>query len=90
MSTIPRPLTFEVLIGCTFVECPPQHIRRGATFRMVRKNGSPFLAASRILPDMQDSGIYVASENGGEGGVPFLAVPEVVELVAPVIDLGGD
>ncbi len=89
MTTIPS-LQFQVLVGCTFVDCLPQHVRRGAVFRALRKSGEPFLAAVRVLPDMQDSGIYIASEHGTADGVPFLAVPEVVELTAPAIDLGDD
>ena len=88
MSTVP-PLQFQVLVGCTFVDTLPQHVRRGATFRALRKDGSPFLAAVRVLPHMQDDGVYVASENGTEAGVVFLAVPEVVELTMPVLDLGN-
>ena len=88
MTQVPRPLQFQVLLGCTFVDTLPQHIRRGATFRALRKSGEPFLAAARVLPHMVDHGVYVASENGTEDGVVFLAVPEVVELTMPVLDLG--
>ena len=87
MTTVPRPLQYQILVGCAFVDTLPQHIRRGATFRMVRKDGSPYRAAARVLPDMVDDAIYVASENGTSDGVVFLAVPEVVELVAPSLDL---
>ena len=66
----------------------PQHIRRGATFRALRKSGEPFLAAARVLPHMVDHGVYVAECDGTEAGVVFLAVPEAVELTMPVLDLG--
>lgn len=78
-----------MLIGCSWVDTLPQHVRRGATFRALRKDGEPYRAAARVLPHMQDDGIYVASDHGTADGVPFLAVPEVVELTAPVIDFGG-
>ena len=87
MSTVPRPLLFQVRLGCTFVDTLPQHIRRGATFRALRKSGAPFLAAVRVLPHMVDHGVYVAAENGTGDGVVFLAVPEVVELTMPALDL---
>ena len=41
MTTVSQPLEFQVLIGCTFVACLPQHIRRGATNRVHRKSGEP-------------------------------------------------
>lgn len=88
MTTIPRKLRFEVLVGCTFVETLPEHIRRGAVFRALKKNGDPYRAAARMIPHMQDDAIYVASGDGTADGVPFLAVPEAVDCVMPVIDLG--
>ena len=89
MTGDPKPLQYQVLVGCTFVDTLPQHVRRGATFRALRKSGEPFLAAARLIPHMVDHGVYVASENGTEAGVVFLAVPEVVELTMPVLDLGN-
>ena len=87
MSTVPRPLEFQVLVGCCWVDARPKHVRKGDVFRMLRKNGAVFLAASRVL-DCDDAGVYVASENGGENGVPFEVVQAVTVLVAPTIDLG--
>ena len=89
MTGAPKPLQYQILVGCTFVDTLPQHIRRGATFRALRKSGEPYRAAARVIPHMQDDGVYVASENGTEAGVVFLAVPEVVELTMPVLDLGN-
>lgn len=90
MTTVPRPLQYQVLVGCTFVDCLPQHVRRGATFRALCANGEPFKAASRVLPDVDDSGIYVAAFHGTAEGVPFEVVQEVTVLAMPVVDLGGD
>lgn len=88
MTQIPRPLDYEVLVGCTWVAALPEHVRKGDVFRMVKRDGSPYKAASRALPHVGDAGVYIASEHGGENGVPFHVTPPVVELVAPVVDLG--
>ncbi len=88
MTTVPRPLEFQVLIGCAWVDAHPEHVRKGDVFRMLRKDGSVYLAAARVLADVDDAGVYVASENGGESGVPFCVVQAVTVLVAPVLDLG--
>ena len=88
MTTIPRPLEFQVLVGCAWIDARPEFVRAGDVFRMLRKDGSVFLAAARVLPDVDDAGVYLASENGTANGVPFDAMPPVVGLVAPVLDLG--
>ncbi len=88
MTTVPRPLEFQVLIGCAWVDARPEFVRAGDVFRMLRKDGSVYLAAARVLPDTDDAGIYIASANGGENGVPFDVMPPVVGLVAPTFDLG--
>lgn len=88
MSTVPRPLDFEILVGCTWVAARPEHVKRGDVFRMLRKDGSVYLAAARVLPDIDDAGVYIASADGAESGVPFDAMPVQVGLVAPPVDLG--
>ncbi len=87
MTAIPRPLKFEVLIGCTWVAARPEHVKRGDIFRMLRKNGSVYLAAARVL-DCDDAGVYTAAADGGKDGVPFEVVQAVTVLVAPTVDLG--
>ena len=88
MTTVPRPLDYQILVGCTWVDALPEHVRRGDVFRMVRKDGSPFLAAARVLADVDDSGVYLAAGDGGKDGVPFEVVQAVTVLVAPPLDLG--
>ncbi len=89
MTTVPRPFEFQVLIGCAWVDAHPEHVRKGDVFRMLRKDGSVYLAAARVLPDTDDAGVYLASENGTENGVAFDAMPPTVGLVAPALDLGA-
>ncbi len=43
---------------------------------------------ARLLPDIDDSGIYIASADGRESGVSFDVMPARVGLVAPALDLG--
>jgi len=88
MTTVPRPLQFQILVGCAWIDARPEHVRKGDVFRVLRKDGSAYKVALRVLPDVDDAGVYVASENGGENGVPFEVVQAVTVLVAPVIDLG--
>ena len=88
MTTVPRPLQFQILVGCAWIDAHPEHVRKGDVFRVLRKDGSAYKVALRVLPDVDDAGVYVASENGGEHGVPFDVMPPVVGLVAPAIDLG--
>ena len=88
MTTVPRPLEYQILIGCTWVAVLPAHVRKGDVFRVLRKDGSVCLCASRILPDVVDAGVYVAAANGTESGVHFEVVQAVTVMVAPVIDLG--
>ena len=88
MSAVPRPLDYQILVGCTWVDALPEHVRKGDVFRILRKDGSVYLAAARVL-DCDDSGTYVASGDGGKDGVPFEVVQAVTVLVAPVLDLGG-
>ena len=88
MSAIPRPLVYQILVGCAWIDALPEHVRKGDVFRVLRKDGSPYKVALRVLPDVDDAGVYIASANGGESGVPFHVTPPVVELVAPVLDLG--
>ncbi len=90
MSTIPRPLQYQVLVGCAWIDASPEHVRRGDTFRLVRQDGSVYLAAAGALPDVDDCGIYTAERDGCKDGVPFEVVQAVTLLVAPVVDLGGD
>ena len=40
------------------------------------------------MPDIDDSGIYIAAADGGEHGVAFYVMPPSIELVAPALDLG--
>ena len=89
MTTVPRPLEFQILVGCAWIDALPEHVRKGDVFRMLRRDGSPYLAAARALPDIDDAGVYIASADGGESGVPFHVMPPVVELVAPPVDLEG-
>lgn len=88
MTTVPRPLEFQVLVGCAWVDARPEFVRAGDVFRALRKDGSVYLAVARVLPDVDDAGVYVASADGRENGVPFDAMPPVVGLVAPALDLG--
>ena len=88
MTAIPRPLDFEILVGCAWIAALPQHVRAGDVFRMLRRDGSVYLAASRVLSDVDDAGVYVAAANGSEAGVPFEVVQAVTVLVAPPLDLG--
>ena len=87
MSTVPRPLEFQVLVGCSWINARPEFVRGGDVFRMLRRDGSVFLAASRVMPDVDDCGVYIASADGRESGVPFDVVPPRVGLVAPALDL---
>lgn len=87
MSTAPRPLDYEILVGCSWVAVArPEHVRKGDVFRMLRKDGSVYLAAARIL-DCDDAGVYVAREDGTPDGVAFEVVQAVTVLVAPTVDL---
>ena len=88
MTTVPRPLDYEILIGCSWVAARPEFVKRGDVFRMLRKNGSVYLAAARVLADVADAGIYQAARDGSKDGVPFEVVQAITLLVAPVIDLG--
>ena len=76
------------MIGCAWIDARPEFVRAGDVFRMLRKDGSVYLAAARVLPDADDSGIYVAAGDGGKDGVPFEVVQAVTVLVAPAVDLG--
>ena len=89
MTSNPRPLDYEVLVGCSWVPIRAEHVRKGDVFRMLRKDGSVYLAAARVLPDIADAGVYIASADGAESGVPFDAMPVQVGLVAPPVDLEG-
>ncbi len=71
----------------TWVDALPEHVRKGDVFRIMRKDGSVYLAATRVL-DVYDSGIYGAAGDGGKDGVPFEVVQAVTVLVAPAVDLG--
>ena len=88
MTAVPRPLDFRVLIGCAWVPIRPEFIKRGDVFRMLRKNGSVYLAAARVLADVDDAGLYTAAADGTPSGVPFEVIQAVTVLVAPVLDLG--
>ena len=88
MSTVPRSLDYDILIGCSWVAALPQHVRKGDVFRVLRKDGSTYKVALRALPDVDDSGVYIAARDGSESGVMFEVVQAVTVLVAPVIDLG--
>ena len=88
MSTVPRLLQYQILVGCTWVNARPEHVRRNDVFRLLRRDGSVFLAAARVFSDVDDSGVYVARENGSENGVAFEVIQPVTALVAPAIDLG--
>ena len=88
MSTEPRPLEFQILVGCAWIDARPEFVRAGDVFRALRKDGSVYLAASRLLPDVDDAGVYIASADGRENGVAFDVVPPRVGLVAPALDLG--
>ena len=89
MTTVPRPLDYEVLVGCSWVPIRAEHVRTGDVFRMLRKDGSSYLAASRVLSDVDDAGVYTAERDGSENGVPFEVVQAVTVLVAPLVDLGN-
>ena len=89
MTGEPKKLQYQILVGCTFVDTLPQNVRRGDTFRMVREDGSAYLAASRVLSDVDDAGVYTAERDVSENGVPFEVVQAVTLLVAPVLDLGN-
>ena len=86
MAGAPRPLKFEVLIGCTWMTVRPEHVQAGETFRLTRADGSPFLAAIRVLSNIEDSGTYIAREDGTRDGVRFEAVQAVTVLTAPAMD----
>ena len=87
MTTAPKPLNFEVLIGCAWVAIHCEHVRKNDVFRLLRKDGSAYLAAARVL-DVDDCGIYVARQDGTEAGVEFEAIQPVTVLVAPALDYG--
>ncbi len=87
MSTVPRPLQYQILVGCIFVDARPEFVRAGDVFRVLRADGSAYLAAARVL-DCEDDGVYTAREDGTENGVVFEAVQQVTVLVAPAVDLG--
>ncbi len=87
MTQIPRDLSYEILVGCTWVAARPEHVRRGDVFRVLRKDGSPLFAAARVL-DVDDCGVYTAAADGTEKGVPFEVVQAVTVLVAPALDYG--
>ncbi len=89
MTQIPRDLSYEVLVGCSWVAIRPEHVRKNDVFRVLRKDGSPFLVAARAFDDVADAGIYVAHDDGTSGGVEFKVVQPITLLVAPVIDPGG-
>ena len=86
MSTEPKPLKYEILVGCTWVDIRPEHVRAGEVFRLTRENGSPFLAAARVFSDIDDSGTDVARENGTRDGVRFEVVQAITVLTAPAMD----
>ena len=88
MTGAPKPLLFEVLCGCSWVSIRPEHVRAGDVFRLTRADGSPFLAAARVLSDIDDSGVYIARQDGSQNGVVFEAVQAVTVLTAPVLDFG--
>jgi hypothetical protein len=81
-----RPtLTYEALVGCRFVPCLPQHVRRGAVFR-VRDGDDVYKAVAAVLPEFDglDDGVYIADQNGDESGVPITIYGEPVAFtVAP-------
>ncbi len=88
MTTIPRDLSYEILVGCTWVAIRPEHVRKGDVFHVLRKDGSAYKVALRVFPDVDDAGIYTAAADGTEAGVHFEVVQPVTLLVAPVVDLG--
>ena len=87
MTTVPRSLDYEILIGCSWVAVRPEHVRKGDVFRVLRRDGSAYKVALRVLPDVDDSGVYVAARDGSESGVMFEVVQAVTVLMAPVVDL---
>ena len=89
MTAEPTKLQFQVLVGCSWLDARPEFVRAGDVFRVLRADGSVYLAAARVLPDIDDSGVYIASADGSENGVPFDAMPVQVGLVAPTVDLEG-
>lgn len=88
MTGEPKKLQYQVLVGCAWIDALPVHVRQGDVFRVLKKDGSTYKVALRVLPDIDDSGVYVASADGGESGVSFHVMPPVIELTAPVLDLG--
>ena len=86
--TVPYPLDYEILVGCSWVAARPEHVRKGDVFRLLRQDGSSYLAASRVLSDIDDCGIYVAERDGSKDGVAFEVVQAVTVLTAPALDLG--
>ena len=88
MTTVPRPLQYQVLVGCAWVDARPEFVRAGDVFRLLTKSGAPYLAAARVFPDVEDAGVYTAAADGTEAGVHFEVVQQVTLLVAPAIDLG--
>ena len=88
--TVPYPLDYEILVGCSWVAARPEQVRKGDVFRLIREDGSSYFAAARVLADVDDCGIYTAERDGSKDGVPFEVVQAVTVLVAPIIDLGGD
>ena len=87
MSTIPRPLEFQILVGCVWVNARPEFVRAGDVFRMLRADGSAYLAAARVI-DCDDDGVYTAREDGTTDGVRFEAIQAVTVLTAPALDFG--
>ena len=85
MSTEPKPLQYQILVGCTWVDARPEFVRAGDVFRLRRADGSAYLAAARVL-DCDDDGVYTARQDGTENGVVFEAVQAVTVLTAPALD----
>ena len=71
MTTVPRPLDYEVLVGCSWVPIRAEHVRTGDVFRMLRKEGSVYLAASRLLSDIDDCGLYTPARTCTKDSFPF-------------------
>ena len=87
MTTVPRPLQYQILIGCAFFDARPEFVRAGDVFRVLRADGSAYLAAARVL-DCDDDGVYTAREDGTKDGVAFEVVQAVTVLTAPALDFG--
>lgn len=88
MSTEPRPLQYQILVGCVFIDARPEFVRAGDVFRVRRADGSAYFAAAPLI-DCDDDGIYTAREDGTTDGVRFEAIQAVTVLTAPALDYGN-